>query len=572
MITGKVLSEGISIGTVHKLEVFNYIYSKTSIDESSCESEVEKFFTARSLAEKQVNVLHKKAEIEWGEEKAEVFEGYLEIILDEELEEEVLDLINSGTTADCAVYEIFQPQIEAMRNKSDKYLAERATDLQDIRDRFLKNILGKNSDTDASEASDLIICTDDLTPSQTAQFDMTKVKGIIVNSGGMSSHSAIMSRTLSLPLILIKKSVEEFVKNQTIIVDCLNGHVIENPTEDILEKYKKKIAEHKEYKEYLKTLTALPAETTDGREIKLFANIGSDEELEQVKEFGAEGIGLFRTEFLFMEKKSAPSEDNQFRVYKNLAIEMGDKPVIIRTFDFGGDKQISYLNLPKEENPFLGQRSVRLYEKEFELFATQVRAIVKASAFGNIKIMYPLISSIREFKKITGLAEKAVSTLSEKDKMLYDKMEKGVMIETPSSALLAGHLIKYCDFFSIGSNDLTQYTVAVDRGNPDLIELFDSFVPAILHLIHMTITSAHGANKWAGLCGELAADINGALILAGWGIDEMSITAPIIPSVKEALRKVAYKDLQKLSEEVLEFESSEQILTHIYNFRRKYNV
>ena len=572
MISGKVLSEGIAIGMVHKLEVFNYVYSETSIEKSQCDAEIEKFLSARLLAKKQIDVLHKKAEKEWGEEKAEVFEGYLEIILDEELEEEVLELINSKTTADCAVYEVFQPQIESMRNKKDKYLAERATDLQDIRDRFLKNILGKNCEADKAEVSELIICTDDLTPSQTAQFDMSKVKGIIVNSGGMSSHSAIMSRTLSLPLILVKKSIKELTENATIIVDCLSGNIIENPSENILTSYKKKIKEYREHNEYLKTLTALPAETTDGKKIKLFANIGSAEEIEQVKEFGAEGIGLFRTEFLFMEKKSAPSEENQFRVYKNLAVEMGDKPVIIRTFDFGGDKQISYLDLPKEENPFLGQRSVRLYEKEFDLFATQMKAIVRAASFGNIKIMYPLISSIREYKKIVKLAEKAISTLSENDRAVYDKIEKGIMIETPSSALLGGHLIKYCDFFSIGSNDLTQYTVAVDRGNPELLELFDPFIPAILHLIHMTITSAHGANKWAGLCGELAADINGALILAGWGIDEMSITAPIIPSVKEALRKVSYKDLQKLAEEVLEFESSEQILTHIYNFRRKYNV
>ena len=572
MITGNILSDGIAIGTVHKLENFTYKYSGKKIDESLCKSEVEKFFNARSLSERQVKELQSKAEIEWGEEKAEVFEGYLEIILDEEVEEEVIELINSGTTADCAVYELFQPQIEAMMNKEDKYLAERATDLQDIRDRLLKNILGLNHGSENVSASDVIICTEDLTPSQTAQLDIDKVRGIIINSGGMSSHSAIMSRTLSLPLILIKKPVKELLEGETIIVDCIKGNVIENPNAEILLRCKTEISEYKKHKEYLKTLTKIPAETTDGKKIKLFANIGSSEEIEQVKEFGAEGIGLFRTEFLFMEKKSAPSEENQFRVYKSLAEDMEEKPVIIRTFDFGGDKPIPYLNLPKEENPFLGQRSVRLYEKEFELFATQVRAIVRASAFGNLKIMYPLISSVKEFKKITALAYKAVSTLSEDEQTLFCKMEKGIMIETPSSALLSNHLIKYCDFLSIGSNDLTQYTIAVDRGNPDLLELFDSFVPAIQHLIHMTIKAAHGADKWAGLCGELASDVNGALILAGWGIDEMSMTASLIPKVKEAIRKVPYSELQKLSDQTLEFETSEQILSHINKFRRRYNV
>jgi phosphotransferase system enzyme I (PtsI) len=273
-----------------------------------------------------------------------------------------------------------------------------------------------------------------------------------------------------------------------------------------------------------------------------------------------------------MEKKSAPSEESQFRVYKELAEKMGDKPVIVRTFDFGGDKQIPYLTLPKEDNPFLGQRSARLYEKEFGLFADQMRAIVRAASYGNLKVMYPMISSVSEFKKIIGLAEKAISSLPEKDKETYKKMEKGIMVETPSSVLLADHLIKYCDFFSIGSNDLTQYTMAVDRGNQNLIELFDSFIPAILHLIEMTITSAHKAGKWAGLCGEFASDVNGALLLAGWGVDEMSISSPLIPAVKEAIRKVPFTELQKLSSEVLEFESSEQILNHIHNFRRKYNV
>ena len=572
MITGKVLSEGIGIGIVQILENFSYKYEAVKIDKSLCANESRNFFAARSLAVEQIKILHRKAKNEWGKEKAEVFEGYLEIILDEEVEEEVVELINSGTTADCAIYEVFEPQIEAMRNKEDKYLAERVTDLQDIRNRFLKNLLGINPETTIEQATDIIICCDDLTPSQTAQLDMSKVKGIIVNSGGMSSHSAIMSRALSLPLILIKNPIEELVENELVVVDAVKGEVIEYPTAEILSKYEKKISEYNKYKEYLKTLTEIPAETTDGKKIKLFANIGSNDEFEQVKEFGAEGIGLFRTEFLFMEKKSAPSEENQFRIYKSLAEEMGDKPVIIRTFDFGGDKKIPYLKLPVEENPFLGQRSVRLYEKEFKLFSTQIRAIIRAAAFGNLKIMYPLICSISVLKKTIALTEKVVSTLSDKEKGVYRKMEKGIMIETPSSALLAEHLIKYCDFFSIGSNDLTQYTLAVDRGNPNLLELFDSFNPAILKLVHMTIKASHVANKWTGLCGEFASDVNAALILAGWGIDEMSMTASLIPKVKEAILKTSYTELQKLSGQILDFETSGEVLNHIKKFRRKYNV
>ena len=459
-----------------------------------------------------------------------------------------------------------------MKNKEDKYLAERASDLEDIRDRLLKNILNVDCGEDSEFDSDIIICVEELTPSQTAQLDLNKVKGIIVNTGGMSSHAAIMSRTLSLPLILIKTPVEELEEGKIILVNCLKGFVNESPAKDDILQFKAGMAEHLRYKDYLKTLTALPTETTDGHKIHLFANIGSVEELEIVKEFGGEGIGLFRTEFLYMEKKSAPSEENQFRVYKTIAEEMEGKPVIIRTFDFGGDKQIPYLSLPKEDNPFLGQRSARLYEKEFELFSTQVKAIVRAASYGNLKIMYPLISSVKELKKIISLAEKAVAELPAEDQAVYKKMEKGIMIETPSSALLAEHLIKYCDFFSIGSNDLTQYTMAVDRGNTELIDLFDPFVPAIMHLIHMSVKAAHKAGKWIGLCGELAADINGSLILAGWGMDEMSISSPVIPSVKEALRKIAFSDIQKLADDILEFETSEEILTYIYNFRREHNV
>ncbi|MCF7791095.1 MAG: phosphoenolpyruvate--protein phosphotransferase [Victivallales bacterium] len=571
MLTGKILSEGLAVGIVYKLEAFEYKYQEKSVEPAQCEEELKRFYDARAESETQIKELQSKAETEWGEEKAEIFDGYLEIILDEELEEEVVEIIKTGTTADCALYQVISPQIEVMKNKKDEYLAERASDMQDILDRFLKNILGIRQNTELMP-SDAIICVKELTPSETACLDMNKVKAIVVNTGGPSSHAAIMARTLSLPLMLIEKPVEELVENTTVLINATEGHIVENPTDEEIENFKAAIADHLEYREYLKTLINLPAQTVDGKKIKLFSNIGSESEIDQVIEFGAEGIGLFRTEFLFMGRDSSPSEENQFRVYKNIAEQMSKKPVIIRTFDFGGDKQIPYLNLPREENPFLGKRSVRLYEKEFELFAIQVRAIVRAAAYGNLKIMFPLISSVDELKKIIKLTEKAVEPLTEKEKAVYRKMEKGIMIETPSSALLAEHLIKYCDFFSIGSNDLTQYTIAVDRGNPDLMEMFDPFIPAVIKLINMAVRAAHKAEKWVGICGELGSDINGALILAGWDIDEISITPPVIPHVKEAVRKVPFYELQKLAECILEKESSEEILTEIYSFRRKYDV
>lgn len=572
MIVGKILSEGIGIGVIQKLESFHYIYSETKIAPALCDTEIERFLQARTLAANQIECLQSKAEAELGAEQAEIFAGHLEMILDDELANEITSLINTGMPADNAVYLVFKPQIDAVKSKTDEYLAARAADLEDLRDRLLKNILGKNPEAKISSAPEVIICCEDLTPSQTAQLDMTNVKGIVINTGGFSSHSAIMARNLALPLILVKKPIAEFNNDDTLIVDCFKSAVYENPEAAVIAQYREKIITIKKRQEYWQTLRSMPAETADGKKIRLFANIGSDSDLANVLEHGAEGIGLLRTEFLFMEKSSAPSETAQFHVYKKIAEAMGEKPVIVRTFDFGGDKKIPYLNLPDEENPFLGLRSVRLYEKEFTLFATQLRAIIRAGAFGNIKVMYPLISSVTEFRKISALADKVAATLPDEEQAIYRKMEKGIMVETPASVLLADHLIADCDFFSIGSNDLTQYTIAVDRGNTELLELFDPFNPAVLRLINMSIQASHAQNKWTGLCGEFASDINGALILSGLGIDELSMAAKCIPEIKEVLRKVTYAELQALAAKVLGFATSAEVLECIDNFRKKYDA
>jgi phosphotransferase system enzyme I (PtsI) len=532
MKKGIAASKGYAIGKVMVKSQQEIKITDESI--SDIETEKEKFLLAVEESKAQLEKLKEQAAQSMGEEQAEIFETHIMMLEDREFIDAIISEIeNNHVNALKAISQVssfFIAQFEAIE---DEYLRERAADLKDITNRLMANLTGNQTDFKIEEEN-IVVVAHDLTPSDTAQLDKDKVIAFLTDVGSRTSHSAIMARTLEIPAVVGMGDISSSVKNgDMVIVDGFTGTVIINPGNDELEIYKKKIKEYQEELKELKKLVSCETRTKAGKRIYVAGNIGKPEDIYQVIENGGDGIGLFRTEFLYMDRDTAPSEEEQFESYRFVLEKMGDKKVVIRTLDIGGDKTLPYMDLPKEMNPFLGYRAIRLCLDQKELFKTQLRALLRASVYGNLSVMFPMISGLQEFLAAMKIVEECKKELDVSGIPYSKDIEWGIMIEIPAAAICADELAQYVDFFSIGTNDLIQYTLAVDRMSEKVSYIYNPMHPAVLRLIKMTIDGAHKYGKWVGMCGEMAGDETAIPILVEYGLDEFSMSASsILPAKK----------------------------------------
>lgn len=568
MISGILASPGIAFGNALLLKEDEIIIDRKKISADSVDQEVERFLNGRAKASAQLEAIKTKAGETFGEEKEAIFEGHIMLLEDEELEQEIIALIKDKLmTADAAANEVIEGQATALEELDDEYLKERAADVRDIGKRLLRNILGLNIIDLGSIQDEVILVAKDLTPSETAQLNLKKVLGFITDIGGRTSHTSIMARSLELPAIVGTGSITAEVKNgDYLILDAVNNKVYVNPTNDEIESLRATQTQVAEEKAELAKLKDLPAITLDGHQVEVCANIGTVRDIEGAERNGAEGVGLYRTEFLFMDRDALPTEEEQFAAYKAVAEACGSQAVIVRTMDIGGDKELPYMNFPKEENPFLGWRAIRIAMDRKEILRDQVRAILRASAFGKLRIMFPMIISVEEVRALRKEIENYKQELRNEGKAFDEAIEIGVMVETPAAATIARHLAKEVDFFSIGTNDLTQYTLAVDRGNDMISHLYQPMSPSVLNLIKQVIDASHAEGKWTGMCGELAGDERATLLLLGMGLDEFSMSAISIPRIKKIIRNTNFEDAKVLAEQALAQPTTDELMTLVNKF------
>lgn len=561
MITGIPASPGIVFGKALVLKEEKIVLDTQKISEEQVEAEVARFYAGREAAVEQLNSIHQRALKSLGEEKAAIFEGHLMILEDEELEEEIIDYLHSNkVNASVAASKIIDQQVEMLSEIDDEYLKERAGDIRDIGNRLIKNILGMHIVDLGDITEESILVAYDLTPSETAQLNLEKVLGFITDIGGRTSHTSIMARSLELPAIVGTNDVTTRVNTgDYLILDAVNNRVYVNPTQAEIDELKTLEAKLAEEKAELAKLKDLPAVTLDGHKVDVVANIGTIRDCEGAHRNGAEGVGLYRTEFLFMDRDQLPSEEEQFIAYKEVVEAMEGRLVVLRTMDIGGDKELPYLNLPKEMNPFLGWRAVRIALDRREILHAQLRAVLRASAFGKLAVMFPMIISVEEIRELKSVLETLKAELRAEGKAFDENIQVGVMVETPSAAVNAKFLAKEVDFFSIGTNDLTQYTLAVDRGNELISHLYNPMSPSVLGLIKQVIDASHAEGKWTGMCGELAGDERATLLLLGMGLDEFSMSAISVPRIKKLIRHVNYQEVKALADEALQKPTAAEI-------------
>ncbi|EMF8016110.1 phosphoenolpyruvate-protein phosphotransferase PtsI [Salmonella enterica subsp. enterica serovar Mbandaka] len=568
MISGILASPGIAFGKALLLKEDEIVIDRKKISADKVDQEVERFLSGRAKASAQLEAIKTKAGETFGEEKEAIFEGHIMLLEDEELEQEIIALIkDKHMTADAAAHEVIEGQATALEELDDEYLKERAADVRDIGKRLLRNILGLAIIDLSAIQEEVILVAADLTPSETAQLNLQKVLGFITDAGGRTSHTSIMARSLELPAIVGTGSVTSQVKNgDYLILDAVNNQVYVNPTNDFIEQLRAVQEQVATEKAELAKLKDLPAITLDGHQVEVCANIGTVRDVEGAERNGAEGVGLYRTEFLFMDRDALPTEEEQFAAYKAVAEACGSQAVIVRTMDIGGDKELPYMNFPKEENPFLGWRAVRIAMDRKEILRDQVRAILRASAFGKLRIMFPMIISVEEVRALRKEIEIYKQELRDEGKAFDESIEIGVMVETPAAATIARHLAKEVDFFSIGTNDLTQYTLAVDRGNDMISHLYQPMSPSVLNLIKQVIDASHAEGKWTGMCGELAGDERATLLLLGMGLDEFSMSAISIPRIKKIIRNTNFEDAKVLAEQALAQPTTDELMTLVNKF------
>ncbi|XRX42572.1 MAG: phosphoenolpyruvate-protein phosphotransferase PtsI [Buchnera aphidicola (Eriosoma harunire)] len=561
MISGILASPGIAFGKIFLLESQKIKINYNKIPHNFINLEIKKFIQARTKTIEQLEQIKYQTEKKIGKDQSNIFEGYIILLEDEEFEKEIINLIKERKTADCAIYTVITKQANTIEKLNNEYLQNRAIDIRDIGNHLLKNIFQIHDITLNNITENVILIAKDLTPSETAQIDLTHVRGFITELGGQTSHTSIMARSLELPAIVGTGNITSIVKhNDYIILDGINNKIILNPTKEEINNIKKiEILFHKEKKE-LKKIKFLPAISLDGHQIEISANIGDLKDVKNAKKYGSESIGLYRTEFLFMERNNLPDEEEQFLAYKAIATSMQNKSVIIRTMDIGGDKNLPYMNFPKEDNPFLGWRAIRILIDKKEILHTQLRAILRASSFGKLKILFPMIISVEEIHILKHELNLIKQNLLIHNISFDHNIDIGIMIETPASAIISKYLAKEVDFFSIGTNDLTQYTLAVDRGNKLISKLYDPMSPSVLKLIKKIIDASHAEGKWTGMCGELAGDPNATPILLGMGLDEFSMNPASIPNIKKIIRSIKYQEAIKLANKVLNLSTSKEIV------------
>ncbi|WP_249961351.1 phosphoenolpyruvate-protein phosphotransferase PtsI [Histophilus somni] len=568
MISGITASPGIVFGKALVLKEEKIVLDTQKIKDEQIDIEVARFYSGRTAAIEQLIAIKDRALVSLGEEKAAIFEGHLMILEDEELEEEILDYLRSNkVNAGVAASKIIDQQVAMLSEIDDEYLQERAGDIRDIGNRLIKNILGMKIVDLGDINEEAILVAYDLTPSETAQLNLDKVLGFITDIGGRTSHTSIMARSLELPAIVGTNDITSKVNTgDYLVLDAVNNAIYVNPTQEEIERLKALERQLAEEKAELAKLKDLPALTLDGHQVDVVANIGTIRDCEGADRNGAEGVGLYRTEFLFMDRDQLPTEEEQFIAYKEVVEAMNGRLVVLRTMDIGGDKDLPYLNLPKEMNPFLGWRAIRIGMDRREILHAQLRAVLRASAFGKLAVMFPMIISIEEIRELKSVIESLKQELRDEGKAFDENLQVGVMVETPAAAINAKFLAKEVDFFSIGTNDLTQYTLAVDRGNELISHLYNPMTPAVLNLIKHVIDASHEEGKWTGMCGELAGDENATLLLLGMGLDEFSMSAISIPRIKKLIRNVNYQDAKLLAEQALQQPTAAGILSLVNDF------
>lgn len=532
IIQGKAIFGGIAIGPISFFAKEQKQVKRTKVEDT--EAEIARYEAALATAIEQLGALYEKALKEVGESEAQIFEVHQMMLEDDDYNDSVKNIITSqGLNAEYAVAttgDNFSTMFAAM---DDEYFQARAVDVKDISERIINILMGIGEAKVSDEPS--IIVAEDLAPSETVQMDKSKLLGFVTRLGSSNSHTAILARTMNIPA-LIQVDIKEEWNGKQAIIDGFSGKFIIEPEADVLEEYQEKQAEQQERRRLLAEQKGKPTVTKNGKAIKLFANIGSVSDLQSVMENDAAGIGLFRSEFLYLESDTYPTEEEQFKAYKMVAETMAGKKVIIRTLDIGADKQVDYFELDKEENPAMGLRAIRICLTRPEIFKTQLRALLRASAFGNIAVMYPMIISVEEVRKIKAIMEEVKAELDEAG-IPYGNVEQGIMIETPAAVILSDLLAKEVDFFSIGTNDLTQYTLAIDRQNAKLDEFYNPHHEAVLRMIQMVVENAHKTGIWAGICGELGADLELTDRFMEMGVDELSVSPTFIYPVRQKIRE-----------------------------------
>ena len=561
-LTGIGASEGVAIGKVLLFTEEEMIIPEVKDENSTIEAELTKLEDGLKKSKTQLIAIREKVKEKMGEDKAAIFDGHIMLLEDEDLIMEVEDKIKGeGLPAAKALHDGINEYCEMISKLDDPYLRERAADLQDIGKRWLKNLLGIRIKDLSDLEPDTVVVTYDLTPSDTAQLDLENCVGFLTEVGGKTAHSAIMARSLELPAVVgIKGVLNEVKEGETVIMDGEEGELFLDPSPELIAEYVAKKEKLAAEKEELKKLISEEAVTTDGRKVDIWGNIGSPNDVDAVIASGATGIGLYRTEFLFMNSDHFPTEEEQYEAYKVVVQKMQGKPVTIRTMDIGGDKELPYLDLPKEMNPFLGYRAIRISLENKDMFKTQLKAILRASHYGQIKIMYPMISSVNEIRKANEILEECKNELDEIGQLFDRNIKVGIMVETPSTAIIAYKFAKEVDFFSIGTNDLTQYFLAVDRGNEMVSALYNSFNPAVLEAIQKVIDAAHNAGISVSMCGEFAGDKKATKLLLGMGLDSFSMSASSTLQVKKIIRSSSYAEAQKYRDIILQQDTPAEVL------------
>jgi len=562
---GLGVSPGIGIGRAFIIENKSLSVEKYYVNDTS--AEIDRLKNAIDICKNEINELYQKTLNDIGEKEAMIFKSHEMMLEDDtfifEIESKIL---NDKLNAEYALKDTTTAYIELFENIKDEYLRERADDLKDIMHRALRTLLGVK-DVDFSEMKpDSVVIAKELTPSDTAQLDRSKVAAMITEIGGSNSHAAIMARIMGIPTVLgINGLMDQVKSDDFIICDGKTGIVIVNPDNKEKKYYKQKKEDENLYKNELKKLIGHPTVTRDGCKIELASNIGTPEDMALVLENDSEGIGLFRSEFIFMNRECEPTEDEQTEQYINILNQMGNKPVIIRTLDIGGDKEVPYLDLPKEDNPFLGYRAIRLCLGNEKLFKTQLRAILRSSVYGNVKIMFPMISTMKELRDAKKILEEAKKELRQENIEYKEDIEIGIMIEIPSAAIISDLLAKEVDFFSIGTNDLIQYTLAVDRMNSKLSHLYSQYHPAMLRLIKSIIKNGHDAGIWVGMCGEAAGDPILIPVFIGMGLDELSMNSSSILYARSIIRNLDKQEMEQIAANTLHMEAAIDVENYLSN-------
>ncbi|HHD6501803.1 TPA: phosphoenolpyruvate--protein phosphotransferase [Staphylococcus aureus] len=567
LIKGIAASDGVAIAKAYLLVEPDLTFDKNE-KVTDVEGEVAKFNSAIEASKVELTKIRNNAEVQLGADKAAIFDAHLLVLDDPELIQPIQDKIkNENANAATALTDVTTQFVTIFESMDNEYMKERAADIRDVSKRVLSHILGVELPNPSMIDESVVIVGNDLTPSDTAQLNKEFVQGFATNIGGRTSHSAIMSRSLEIPAIVGTKSITQEVKQgDMIIVDGLNGDVIVNPTEDELIAYQDKRERYFADKKELQKLRDADTVTVDGVHAELAANIGTPNDLPGVIENGAQGIGLYRTEFLYMGRDQMPTEEEQFEAYKEVLEAMGGKRVVVRTLDIGGDKELSYLNLPEEMNPFLGYRAIRLCLAQQDIFRPQLRALLRASVYGKLNIMFPMVATINEFREAKAILLEEKENLKNEGHDISDDIVLGIMVEIPATAALADVFAKEVDFFSIGTNDLIQYTLAADRMSERVSYLYQPYNPSILRLVKQVIEASHKEGKWTGMCGEMAGDETAIPLLLGLGLDEFSMSATSILKARRQINGLSKNEMTELANRAVDCATQEEVIELVNNY------